>query len=451
MEKNRETFGRMGYVMALAGSAIGLGNIWRFPYMVGEHGGAAFIILYIICSLVISIPILFCESIIGRRAGLSTFGALRKLAPGSNWSFVGLITVIGCFVILSFYSVVGGWSIDYLVRSVSEGFSYTSIESSSKVFASFSSAVWEPLLFFTLFLMANTAIVLLGIKNGIENFTKVTIPLLFIIIVFLAGYSISLPGAGKGVYYILHPDFSKINGVSVACAMGQSFFSISVGVGCVLTFSSYMSKSDNIVSSGILTGVFDTIFALIAAFAIMPAVFASGVEPGAGPSLIFETLPYIFANLSAQAPVLGRIITIVFFLSILMAALTSSISMLEVVVSNLVDQKHLSRTRATVAVSVSAWVLGALCCLSFGVLSGFTIGGQNLFGMCDILSSNYIMMIGAFFFCLFVGWKMDKSDFRSEFTNDGTVNLKIFGVVRFLIRWVVPVMILLIFLSNFII
>lgn len=451
MAKKRETFGSMGYVMALAGSAIGLGNIWRFPYMVGEHGGAAFIILYILCSFLIAVPILYCESVIGRRAGLSTFGAFRKLAPGTNWKLVGLITVFGCFVILSFYSVVGGWSIDYLVRSVVHGFNYTSVEKSSEVFSAVSSRVCEPLVYFTIFLLLNTVIVLSGIKNGIEKFTKLTIPILFLIIVFLAGYSISLPGAQKGIYYILHPDFSKLNGTSIAYAMGQSFFSMSIGVGCVLTFSSYMDKKDNIALSGIMTSVFDTLFALIAGFAIMPAVMACGIEPGAGPSLIFETLPYIFASLSAQAPVLGRIITIVFFFSILMAALTSSISMLEVVVSNVVDQKQVSRKKATLVTTAAAWVLGALCCLSFGVLSGIRIAGLNLFGICDTVASNYIMMIGAFFFCIFVGWKMSKDDFREEFTNNGTENLKIFGFFSFIIKWIVPVMIVLIFLSNFII
>lgn len=451
MAKKRETFGSLGYVMALAGSAIGLGNIWRFPYMVGEHGGAAFIILYILCSFLIAVPILYCESVIGRRAGLSTFGAFRKLSPGTNWKLIGTITVIGCFIILSYYSVVGGWSLDYFVRSIVSGFRYASVEKSSEIFASVSGKVGEPLLYFTIFLLLNAVIVRLGIKNGIEKFTKISIPVLFVIIVFLAGYSISLPGAQKGVQYILHPDFSKINGTSIAYAMGQSFFSMSIGVGCVLTFSSYMDKKDNIATAGIMTSVFDTFFALIAALAIMPAVMACGIEPGAGPSLIFETLPYIFANLSAQAPVLGRIIMILFFLSILTAALTSSISQLEVVVSNIVDQRGISRKKAGLLVSVGAWMLGALCCLSFGVLSGIKVAGLNLFSLCDTVASNYIMMIGAFFFSIFVGWKMDRNDFRAEFTNNGTENLKIFGFFSFIIKWIVPVMIVLIFLSNFIV
>jgi len=449
MAEKREHFSsRFGFVAALAGSAIGPGNIWRFPYMVGEHGGASFILVYILCSLFISLPILFVEQIIGRRAGQSTYGAMQKLSRGASWKYVGLLAVAACFIILSYYSVVGGWSMDYLVRSILRGFDYSSVESSASIFSRISTSTYEPLLYFVLFLVATAAVVIGGIKQGIEKFSKFSIPLLFIIIVLLALFSISLPGAKEGVTYLIKPDFSKLTFSTFSYALGQSFFSMSLGVGCVLTYSSYMRKKENLATTGILTSVFDTVFAIIAGFAIMPAVFAAGLEPGAGPSLIYETIPYIFSQLNQYSPFLSRVVSILFFLTILMAALTSSISLYEVCVSYLIDRNKMLRKKAIIYVFIGALVLGTLCSMSFGCLSGVQIFGLNIFSFLDTFTSNYLMLFGAFAFAVFVGWKMGREEVRDEFTNSGTVNVKLFDSVFFVIKWIIPLVIVLIFLTN---
>lgn len=448
----RESFGsKFTFIMAMAGSAIGLGNIWRFPYMVGEYGGAAFIIIYILCCLVLSLPIFLCEATIGRRARNSTYGAMKVLAPGTPWKGMGIVVVVTAFVIVSYYSVVGGWSLDYFVRSCTTGLDAGSHEAASSVFSVFSSSVWEPLIVFTIFLALTALVVLAGVKGGIEKFTKLATPTLGVLIGIIAVYSCTLPGASAGIEYLVKPDWSKITPNTFSYALGQSFYSLSLGAGCVVVYSSFMKKSENIVSVAGWTALFDTFFAIIAGFAVMPAVFAAGIEPGSGPSLVFETLPFIFSEMGAQAPVLSRIITIIFFLAILIAALTSSLSMFEVCVEHMVDNKGMSRKKASVFFFVNAWILGTLCSLSFGVLGHIKIAGNTIFGTCDMLSSNILMTLTALAVAIFVGWKMKKEDVRDELTNGGTLkaNCVIFDTVYFIIKWIAPVMILVIFISNF--
>lgn len=432
--------------MAMAGSAIGLGNIWRFPYMVGQYGGAVFIVVYLTACIFLSLPILLSESIIGRSTQSGTFGAMEKLAPGTAWKWLGLLTVFSPLIILSFYSVVGGWSIEYLWQSVTSGFG----DDVSTLFGSFISAPWGALACHTIFLALTAIIVLAGVKSGIEKFNKVSLPVLFILIIVIMVYSLNLPGASSGVSYMLKPDFSKLTPSVVAAAMGQSFFSLSLGVGTILTYSSYMKKSDNILTTGLGSAGFDLLFALLAGFAIMPAVFAAGIEPGAGPGLIFETLPFIFAKMGAAAPVVSRIISILFFVTIVIAALTSSISMCEVGVAYLVEEKGMSRLKATLLIFAGTWTLGALCSLSFGPLSEVHLFGDTIFDFCDKLTSNYLMTFGSLLFVLFVGWKMDRAAVCREFTNNGTLraNSFLFGLLYFLIRYIAPVVILIIFVTS---
>lgn len=432
--------------MAMAGSAIGLGNIWRFPYMVGQYGGAVFIVVYLTACIFLSLPILLSESIIGRSTQSGTFGAMEKLAPGTAWKWLGLLTVFSPLIILSFYSVVGGWSIEYLWQSVTSGFG----DDVSTLFGSFISAPWGALACHTIFLALTAIIVLAGVKSGIEKFNKVSLPVLFILIIVIMVYSLNLPGASSGVSYMLKPDFSKLTPSVVAAAMGQSFFSLSLGVGTILTYSSYMKKSDNILTTGLGSAGFDLLFALLAGFAIMPAVFAAGIEPGAGPGLIFETLPFIFAKMGAAAPVVSRIISILFFVTIVIAALTSSISMCEVGVAYLVEEKGMSRLKATLLIFAGTWTLGTLCSLSFGPLSEVHLFGDTIFDFCDKLTSNYLMTFGSLLFVLFVGWKMDRAAVCREFTNNGTLraNSFLFGLLYFLIRYIAPVVILIIFVTS---
>ncbi|MBQ2197375.1 MAG: sodium-dependent transporter, partial [Bacteroidales bacterium] len=332
----RERFGsRAAVIMAMAGSAIGLGNIWRFPFIVGQNGGAAFILIYILCCFLLSLPILFSESVIGRRTSRNTVGAMEALAPGTSWKWLGLLTVISPIIILSYYSVVGGWSVEYLYKSLTIQFHPDNVEAVTGMFGIFTASGFKVIACLLLFLGITAGIVFAGVKKGIERFSKITIPVLFVLIVVIAVYSMTLPGAGEGLKYLVHPDFSKLTPDAFAAALGQSFFSLSLGVGTMLTYSSYVRKDENLVVSGAGTAVSDLLFAILAGFAIMPAVFASGIAPSAGPGLVFETLPYIFAKMGTGGVVISAVVAILFFITILVAALTSSISMMEVGVAYL--------------------------------------------------------------------------------------------------------------------
>ena len=444
---SRDSFGsRFGALVAMAGSAVGLGNLWRFPFLVGENGGAAFIIVYIALSFLICLPIFISEFIIGRRSQKNAFAAFRDLSHGSNWKWIGLFTVIVPLVVLSYYSVIGGWSIEYLIKSLT--FSFTSGESQSAIstmFTDFVSNPWMPLLGHTAFMMVTALIVVIGIKDGIEKFSKVMMPMLFFIVIAIAIYSVTLPGAGKGVEYLFRPDFSKIDAKVCAAALGQAFFSLSLGFGTILTYASYVDKKENILFQSTATAASDLMFALIAGLAIMPAVFAFGLNPQSGPGLVFETLPFVFGKMPA-----GGVIAILFFVALLVAALTSSISMLEVAVAYLTEEKKFSHPTACAVLFGACWTVGALCSLSFGPLSDIRIFGDTIFDFFDNLSSNVLMTLGSLFTVLFVGWRLKKTDIYEEFTNGGSLrtNVKIFGVLWFLIRYICPVAVAVIFLLG---
>jgi NSS family neurotransmitter:Na+ symporter len=313
------------------------------------------------------------------------------------------------------------------------------------MFSSLVSSTWAPLIGHTLFLLATTLIVVTGVKDGIEKFSKVMMPILFLLVVAIAIYSVTLPGAAAGIEYLFRPDFSKIDAKACAAALGQAFFSLSLGFGTIMTYASYVSKNDDIMNQSVATAVSDLTFALIAGIAIMPAVFAFGIDPQSGPGLVFETLPYVFGQMPA-----GGIVAILFFLALLVAALTSSISMLEVAVAYLVEEKKFSRLSACVVLFVLCWIVGALCSLSFGPLSHIRIDGGNIFDFFDNLSSNVLMTLGSLFTVLFVGWRLKKTDIYDEFTNGGTLstNARLFGVLWFLIRFVCPLAIITIFLTG---
>ena len=443
----RDSFGsRFGALVAMAGSAVGLGNLWRFPYLVGENGGAAFIIVYVILSFVICLPIFVSEFVIGRRSQKNAYSAFRDLSGGSAWRWVGLFTIIVPLIVLSYYSVIGGWSVEYLLKSIT--FSFTGGESQSALstmFSDFVSSAWGPLLVHTGFLLVTTLIVMVGIKDGIEKFSKVMMPMLFFIVIGIAIYSMTLPGAKAGLDYLFNPDFSKINGKAIAAALGQAFFSLSLGFGTIMTYASYVDKKENPLFQSVATASSDLMFALVAGMAIMPAVFAFGISPQTGPGLVFETLPYVFGQMPA-----GGFIAILFFLALLVAAVTSSISMLEVGVAYLVEEKKISRIWACVILFAICWVVGAVCSLSFGPLSHIKIDGGNIFDFFDNLSSNILMTLGSLLTVLFVGWRLKKTDVYDEFTNGGTLstNARIFGVLWFLIRYICPLAIILIFVSG---
>lgn len=451
MSGKREKFGgNLAIILALAGSAVGLGNLWRFPYMVGEYGGAAFILIYVLCSLLISLPIFYVESIVGRRGRSGVLGSIEAISPGSGWKWAGVVTFAGCIIIVSYYSIVGGWSLDYLLRFIVGDFSTREADAVAAVFGEMSSSVWEPIAAHLVFMGCATVIVGLGVKKGIEKFSKIMMPALLLMLVAIMVYSLTLPDAGAGVRYLVKPDFSKITPSTLAYAMGQSFFSLSLGVGCVLTYSSYMRKEDNIALSGLSTTLLDTAIALIAGFAIIPAVFAAGLEPGAGAALVFETLPFIFIKMGATVPLLSRIASILFFACVFIAALTSLMSMIEVCVAHIVDRYNVRRGLACSIVFAFCFVLGCLCSLSFGVLGDVKIMGDTIFDFCDSLTANYIMILGALAITLFAGWKMKREDLWDEFTNSGTkkVSCAVFDALYFVIRYIISVMIVVIFVTN---
>ena len=426
MTTKREHFGsRAAVIMAMAGSAIGLGNIWRFPYMVGEYGGAAFILVYILCSFVLSFPIFLAEAVIGRKTHVNAIGAMKQLAPNSFWTVLGYLSVITPTIIVSYYSIVGGWSIEYFLKSFSLNF------------GEFRPSGWTPLIFNTIFLGLSAGIVAFGVKAGIEKFNKISIPLLFVLIVLIMVYSLNMPGADKGVEYLVKPDFSKLTGRTLAFALGQSFYAMSLGMGIVITYSSYVHKDENLVASGVGTVLAALMFSVLAGFAIMPAVFSAGIAPSSGPGLVYQTLPHVFSGMGAASPLLATCVAVLFFFSVIVAAMTSSISLIEVGVAYLVEEKNYKRSTACLVIFVITWLLG--------LASVFSI---KAFGKVDAFSSNFLLTAGVLLVVLFVGWKMDKEDVRDEITNRGIVNRKVFGIFYFLVRYIAPITVITIFITN---
>ena len=443
--KSREHFGsRAAVIMAMAGSAIGLGNIWRFPYLVGQNGGAAFILVYILFVLLLSIPIFLAEATIGRSSGANCRVAIGTLVPGRAGRWFGLFMVFTPLWIVSYYSVVGGWALDFLARACRLDFTRSAPDQVSGLFGQMISGTWEPLVFHILFLAITVGIVAFGVKAGIEKFSKISIPLLFLLIVTIAIYSITLPGAKEGIRYLTHPDFSKITSHTLVDALGQAFFSLSLGMGIIITYASYVSKKENLLLSAVGTSISDLLFAYLAGFAILPAVFAAGIAPGSGPGLVFDTLPFIFSSMGTQMPVMSAIAAILFFLTIFFAALTSSVSLIEVGVAYLIESRGLSRVAACLTLFVLCGAAGVLCSLSFGPLSGVQLFKMGLFDFADSFASNVLLVIGSLLCVILVGWVMPRKKLFVEITNGGTLrrNVKLFPLIYFLIRYVAPLGIL---------
>ncbi|MBQ0025415.1 MAG: sodium-dependent transporter [Bacteroidales bacterium] len=448
LSEKRESFaGSMTAIMAMAGSAVGLGNLWRFPYLMGENGGATFIAIYLLLAIFICLPIILVEFIIGRRSQKNIYGAFEVLAPGKPWKLIGICCTLAPILVLSFYSVVGGWSINYLLKALS--FSFTGENSNpeylSSLFSNFVTDPYKPLLFHTLFLGMTAVIVAVGVKKGIERFSKIVMPLLFVMIIIIVVKAVTLPGSSAGLNYIFKPDFSKVTSETVLKALGQAFFSLSLGCGTMVTYASYVGRKENLLKCSAGTVFFDTIFALLAGCAIMPAVFAYGINPSEGPGLVFVTLPHIFSQMTAGGPV-----AIIFFFSLLIAALTSSISLLEVLTALLTEELHLKRTWAVVISFFLFWILGAACSLSQGVLSDVLVFGKNIFDLFDYISANILMLAGGLLLTIFVGWALGKKVIREELTNDGSLRVPpvLLQTIVFLIRYVAPAAIIAIFIFQ---
>ena len=442
----RETFSsKLGTLMVLVGSAVGLGNIWRFPFLVGEYG-APFLLCYVLCMLLLSVPILNCELIIGRFSRSNAYRAYKVHGRRSVWKLAGILTLIVPFLIFSYYSVVGGWTLDYLIKSLSFQFADSSHEQIAAMFGALASHPWLPVVWTLVFFLATALIVIIGVKGGIERFSKYMMPLLFLLIVGLSIWALTLPGASKGLDLMFNLGATPFGTKTVVAAMGQAFYSMSLGAGAMITYGSYMAEDEKILSSSIKTGLFDFLFAVIASMAMLPATCAFGGDPGQGAGLAFSTMPMIFASMPC-----GSYFAIFFFLALIIAALTSTASLFEVNIAFFVEEKKMGRLKAAGIILAGAIILGSLSSLSFGPLADVKLLGLTFFDLLDQLCANLLMPLCGLFACLFVGWQMSWKDVHAELTNHDTLTLPrgVFRLLFILIRYIAPILLILVMVANF--
>ena len=440
----------MGAIFAAAGSAVGLGNIWRFPMLVGDNGGAAFILIYIMCILLVGIPIMVGEFVIGRHTQSNMIDAFRQLAPGKWWRIIGVMGIGVAFIILSYYLVVSGWTLYYAYSSFSGALSNPECDYGA-FFGDYVANPWLSLISAVVFMLMTHLIIIRGVQEGIEKCSKILMPMLLLIIGILVVCTFSMPGINEGLTFLLKPDFSKLNFSVILAAMGQAFYSLSVAMGCLCTYASYFNKNTRLVSSALSVSSIDTSVAILSGFIIFPAVFSvPHVEANAGPGLVFQTLPYVFNMAFGNIPILGYIFSGLFYILLFLAALTSAISLHEAVTAYVLQNWKMSRKKASTIVSACAMTLGIFCCLSFGVLSHWTIFGLTIFDLFDTVSSNIILPLGGVLLALFVGWYLNRELVRKEITNNGEVSQRVFPIIIFLLRWVAPIAILSMFIKGLI-
>lgn len=449
VNSGREQWGsKIGFILAAAGSAIGLGNIWKFPYIAGENGGASFIFVYLICIAVIGLPVLIAEILLGRTTQRNPVGAFKKLSNSKFWIGVGGMGVVSGFLILSFYTVIAGWSIGYVVEAIVGNFAqYTTGASASNHFNSLVTNVFWDVGYFTLFMIITMVFVFLGIRKGIERGSKIMMPILLALLIILMFRGITLDGSEKGIEFLLHPDWSKINAQTILIALGHAFFTLSLGMGAMLTYGSYMSKKDSVPSAALQIIILDTVIALIAGVAIFTSVFAVGLDPSAGPGLIFHTIPATFAKMPG-----GYFFSILFFILLSIAALTSAISLLEVVVAYFVDELGWKRKKAVFILGFITFLLGLPSALSFNVLADFTLFGKNFFDMVDFLASNIFLPLGGFLIAVFVGyvWKFDEvlSNLKEGAENLFDNYPNVISTWKFFLKYLSPVLIFIVLLHS---
>jgi len=449
MSDNRGTFGsKIGVVLASAGSAVGLGNIWRFPTEVGNNGGAAFILLYLVCVLFIGMPIMISEFVIGRHTHANTATAYQILAPGKWWRVQGGMGVLVAFIIMCYYSVISGWTLYYAYASLA-GMLNDGFQDFTLFFTDFVSNPYLPVVFAIIVMALVHFVIVQGVQHGIERFSKIMMPMLLLIIAVLMVCSFSLPGSSDGLTFLLKPDFSKVTPSTFLCAIGQAFFSLSLAMGCLCTYASYFRSDTNLVKTACSVSVIDTLVALLSGFIIFPAVFSvPGVEPEAGPGLVFMSLPYVFTQAFHTLPWVGYIFSFLFYVLLFLAALTSAISIHEPVTAYLHEAHHMSRKKAAWWVSGVCMTLGVFCSLSNGILADFKIFGLTLIDAFDALPSKILLPIGGIIISLFTGWHLDKKMLYDELTNNGKVRFPVFHLYVFLLKWIIPVAIALVFVAE---
>ena len=443
----RANFGsRLGIVLATAGSAVGLGNVWRFPTMTGENGGAAFILVYIICVLLLGIPCMLNEFIIGRHAQANTARAYAKLANGTPWRFIGYFGVFTGFLISGYYCVVSGWCLQYVYASIA-GELDGNPAYVQQYFDDFSSNPWKPIVWLVLFFLITHFVIVRGVEKGIEKASKLMMPLLFMLLIIIAVASCLLPNAGKGISFLFSPDFSKVDSNVLLSALGQAFYSLSLGMGCLCTYASYFSRNTHLTKSAVQIVSIDTLIAILAGLMIFPAVFSVGGDVGAGPSLVFITLPNVFNQAFSAMPLVGHLIALLFYLLLSVAALTSLISLHEVSTAFFHEELNISRSNGATIVTVLCSLIGVFCSLSF-YNADISLFGMSLFDLFDFTTGQIFLPVGGFLTCLFLGWYVPKQIVRDEFTNQGTLRGRFFSLYLFCVRFICPTCILLIFLHQ---
>ncbi len=445
----RANFGsKLGIILATAGSAVGLGNVWRFPYMAGENGGAAFIIVYLMCVLLLGIPCMVSEFIIGRHGAANTARAYSRLAGGKAWKYVGYLGVVTGYLITGYYAVVSGWCLQYVYGALVGGINGDA-DYVKQYFAEFSSDPVRPIFWAALFLIITHFVIVRGVRNGIERVSKLMMPTLFVLLLVIVVASCMLPGAEKGIAFLFKPDFSKVDSGVFLGALGQSFYSLSIAMGCICTYASYFSRHTNLLKSALQISVLDCLVAVLAGLMIFPAAFSVGISPDSGPSLVFITLPNVFHQAFSSVPGVGYVVAVLFYLLLSVAALTSLISLHEVSTAFLQEERRISRPKAATIVTSSCIVIGAFCSLSMGATDSLTFFGRSLFDIFDFVTGQLFLPIGGFLTCIFIGWFVPRKLVHDEFTNWGTLKGTFFGVFLFLVRFVCPVSILLIILHQF--
>lgn len=435
---------KIGAVATTAGAAVGLGNIWRFPYECGVHGGAAFMLCYIFFIIILGLPVICSEFVLGRAARSNEFRAFGKFSNGKIWKVVPIMNIVASVMIISFYSVIAGWTTYYFIESLTGAIGHSNQIDYHATFGSFISSPFTPLAFTYVFLLINNFVMLKGVTKGIEKASNILMPILFLLVLAFCINSLFMPEAGAGLEFLFKPDFSKITPRVVLGALGQAFFSLSIGLGCLLTYASYFSSKTNLVKTAVTTAGVDTFVAILSGIIIFPAVFSFGFSSEQGPTLVFEVLPSIFN----QMP-LGQVWASLFFFLLMVASLTSTISMSEISISYFSEEFKMKRHPATWLSTFIAIFFGTFCCLSFGPLKDFKLFDMTVFDIFNTLSSDIILPIGGMCVAIFVGWILPKQITKNQLTNDGKIHLPILKPLIFAIRWIAPIGVGLVLLNSF--
>lgn len=434
---------KTGVIAATVGSAVGLGNIWRFPYEAGVHGGGAFLIIYIACVFLIGLPVMLSEFVIGRSTHRNGVGAFAMLAPRSPMKITAYMGILASMMILSFYSVVAGWIMEYFYESLMALFAGDDAGHYAERFNQFVANPWRPAMWTVIFLLVNFMVLRRGIERGIERASNILMPILFAILLVFCANSLMMPKAAQGATFLFKPDFGQITPSVVIGAMGQAFFTLSLGLTGMLTYASYFSDGTRLVGNSVTIAVLDTLVALMAGLIIFPAVFTYGMQPEAGPKLVFEVLPSIFAQMPG-----GKAWSLAFFLLLFFASLTSTISMSEISIAFFVEEHKMSRNKATALNTGIVTVFGVLCALSFGVLADFKLFGMTLFNLFDYASSNILLPCGGIMLSLFAGWAIDRKILWQQLTNDGRLSARLVPYIRFAMRFIAPAAIFIVLVAG---